>query len=86
MPGYQNPWSALVRRYEGPGGELPGLLLKLDPIGFFDLCPFTVRARRDMIIGIVFTTCYCDFMLHLLLSALDSLFLTPSLSHFRCCF
>jgi hypothetical protein len=31
-----------VRGYESPGGQLPGLLLKLVPTSLFDLHPFTV--------------------------------------------
>jgi hypothetical protein len=34
-----------MRRYDGPGGELAGLLLKLVPTGLFDLCPYNVRMR-----------------------------------------
>jgi hypothetical protein len=56
--GYQNPRSALARRYEGLGVELLGLLLTLGPINLFDLFLVTMRAQRGMITRTVFTICY----------------------------
>jgi hypothetical protein len=58
MTGYWKPHSILTGLCEGPGVELPGLIENLGPSSLFGLCPFTVRARCNAIIGAVFTTCY----------------------------